>query len=312
MEIKRKYKVTFRRYKPAFTNDLWNLDLSSLDGIRSKFFRFIKLIRITFDSFAEHRMGFQCVALSYFGTLALIPMCAFIFSVSKGLGIAERLSEWLISYPQISPELLNLIFDKAKNIINTAQSGAVGIISALMFFWTIIWMFFQVERVFNNAWGLRKIDRKIYKRFSFYLVMLVMLPFIIAIFSAGIVLYSNLLENIGLDMTKFAFFRTFLSWLLFGVITTFIISAMYKFIPQPKIQYKYALKAAIVSGIAFTLFQYCYLETQMFVARLNAVYGVLAAIPLFMIWMNLSWQIIMYGAELVYAYHHQHDYNLDQ
>ena len=66
--------------------------------------------------------------------------------------------------------------------------------------------------------------------------------------------------------------------------------------------YRHALKAAIVSGILFTGVQYLYLETQVMVAKQSAVYGVLAAIPLFMIWLNIGWSIVLYGAELSYAF----------
>ena len=66
-------------------------------------------------------------------------------------------------------------------------------------------------------------------------------------------------------------------------------------------RYKHALIAALFSGVIFCAFQYLYLETQMFVSRLNAVYGVIAAIPLFLIWLNYSFQIVMYGAQLTYA-----------
>ena len=77
---------------------------------------------------------------------------------------------------------------------------------------------------------------------------------------------------------------------------------MYKFIPGTRVHYKHALKAAIVAGIAFTAVQFLYLETQIMVSKQNAIYGVLAAIPLFMVWLNLGWSIILYGAELSYAF----------
>ena len=80
---------------------------------------------------------------------------------------------------------------------------------------------------------------------------------------------------------------------------------MYKFIPAPKVKYGFALQSALFAALVFVGFQYLYLETQMFVSRLNAVYGVIAAIPLFLIWLNFSWQIVMYGAELTYALQHQ-------
>ena len=84
-----------------------------------------------------------------------------------------------------------------------------------------------------------------------------------------------------------------------------------KFIPNHKVQYSNALRAAVLSGLVFTILQYLYLETQLFVTRLNAVYGAVAAIPLFMFWMNFGWFIILFGAELSYAYQNVDNYNLE-
>jgi membrane protein len=96
--------------------------------------------------------------------------------------------------------------------------------------------------------------------------------------------------------------KSFLSWALFAVASFFILAVMYKFIPGTKVRFKYARKSASLAGLVFTAIQYLYLETQVMVSKQNAVYGVLAAIPLFMIWLNMGWTVILYGAELTYAF----------
>ena len=77
---------------------------------------------------------------------------------------------------------------------------------------------------------------------------------------------------------------------------------MYKYIPACKVKFRYALKAALFAGIIFTVLQYLYLETTVMVAKSSAVYGVLAAVPLFMVWLSWGWTIIIYGAELAYGF----------
>ena len=86
---------------------------------------------------------------------------------------------------------------------------------------------------------------------------------------------------------------------------------MYKFIPKFDVKYGVALRAAAFSALAFTAVQFLYLETQLLVTRLNGVYGTFAAIPLFMVWLNISWNIILMGAELSYAFQHVDTYNLE-
>ncbi|MCQ2168912.1 MAG: YihY/virulence factor BrkB family protein, partial [Bacteroidales bacterium] len=161
-------------------------------------------------------------------------------------------------------------------------------------------------------WGIRKIPRKIYKRFSFYLLTLFLLPFIVILFGFGIVTYSNLPALIGVDIDEMRVIVRLLGWVLFYLVSVFTFSVMYKWIPAPRIKYSNAFKAALVSGLFFILFQYLYLETQVFVSRINDVYGVLAAIPLFLIWLNFSWQIIIYGAELTYSFENVDTYHIPE
>ena len=86
---------------------------------------------------------------------------------------------------------------------------------------------------------------------------------------------------------------------------------MYKFIPNATVRYSSALRAAVPAAIAFTTVQYMYLETQVLVTRLNAIYGAFAAVPLFMVWINIGWFIILIGAQLSYAFQNVDNYNIE-
>ena len=295
-----------------FTDRIWTIDTARESRGYARLVHLVKIVRITFDTFAENRMGFQCVALSYFVALAIIPLTAFIFAISGGLGLEGYIQTFLLSFStEVDADLLALLQEKAGNILDIAASGGVGAISALTFIWTILWMMFQVERVFNNVWGIRKIPRKLYKRFGFYLLVLFLTPFIIVLFGAGIAYYTNISKFIGLDLSELRFLPKLLGYLGFYIISVFTLSAMYAGIPATKVNYRDALRAAAIAAVVFVIFQYLYLETQVFVARLNTVYGVLAAVPLFLIWLNFSWQIIIYGAELTYAFQNVQGYGLE-
>lgn len=293
-----------------FNDRIWSTPLQGEPRWWVRLVRLVKIARITVGTFTQNRMGFQCVALSYFITLAIVPFAALMFSISGGLGLSDKLAETLLMFFPANPEFFNLVMEKANNIIDVAQSGVVGVISALMFLWAILWMMFQVERVFNNVWGILKIPRNIFKRFGFYLLVLFLSPFIILIFGTGIVFYTNLTDLLGLDLSDLKFLPQLLGWTAFYVVITFTLSVMYKFIPATRVKYALALKSAALTAIVFALFQYIYLETQVFMARLHTVYGVIAAIPLFLIWLNFSWQIIIYGAQLTYGFHNVDTYNI--
>ena len=141
--------------------------------------------------------------------------------------------------------------------------------------------------------------------------MLIVAPFVVLVFFGGSIVYSHALSSLGLDLDEFSMIKSILSWVLFGVIAMLTFSVMYKFIPNAPVKYKEALRAGIFAAIAFTLVQYTYLETQVFVSRLNSIFGAFAAVPLFMVWINIGWFIILLGAELSYAFQHVDSYNIE-
>lgn len=303
-----KLSAIIRNFKSLFNDDLWTLDLSHSTSSWKRLVRFARIVRITLGTFAENRMGFQCVALSYFIALAIVPLFAFVFAVTGDLGLSDKIYSVLGTIFAGKADIINTLAEKSDNIISVAKSGWVGIISALAFLWTILWMMFQVERVFNNVWCIRRVPRKLYKRFSFYILLVILIPFVISAFGLGIAFYINLPKLIGWDLGHLRFIAKLLGWLIVYGITGLIFSAMYKFIPAADVKYKYALKAALVSAAVFIIFQYLYLRTQVFVSHLNGVYGALAAVPLFLIWLNFSWQIVIYGAELNYGFQNVENY----
>ncbi len=292
-----------------FTDGIWSVDTSGTMKGYARLVRLVKLIRITVDSFSRNRMGFQCIALSYFVMMALIPFVAFLFAVTGGLGLSDVVAELLFKLFPANPEFVDTMMEKANGLLTVAKGGIPGLISFLVFLWAIIWMMFQVETVFNNVWGIRKIPRKLYKRFGFYLIVLMFSPLVVVLFGAGIAFYTNATNLFGLDLSNLGFFPKAVGYLCFYVFSVLTMSAMFAWIPATRVEYRNALKSALITAFVFLVFQYLYLETQMFVGKLSMVYGVIAAIPLFLIWLNYSWQIIIYGAELTFGFQNLDKYN---
>lgn len=303
-------KKKTRKIRDFVSYDIWTLDLEELSKAKARFIKYIKVLFITIRTFSNEKIGFQAVALSFFSTMSVVPFIAVAFTVSGGLGLADRLKQLLYQYFENSQQTIDTILGFADNIIQTSQNGPVGLVSGIVFLSVIIWMMMSVERVFNNVWKVQK-SRNIFKRLSFYIAILILAPFVVMTFFSGSLIYSRLLSFIGFDFVGFSTIKTILSWLLFAVLASLTFSAMYKFIPNAEVRYKNALLASFFSGTAFTVMQYLYLETQLFVTRLNAIYGAFAAIPLFMVWINIGWFIILIGAELSYAFQHVDNYNVE-
>lgn len=305
-----KIKRNTYKVKNFFRNDIWEMELEELSKARARFIKYVKVMLITIKTFANEKIGFQAVALSFFSTMSVVPFIAIMFAITGGLGLSDKLKELLYAYFNNSQQTIDTVLGFADNIIQNAQSSAMGLVSSLMFAFIVIWMMLNVEKVFNNVWRVRK-SRNIFKRLSFILALVILSPFVVMVFFAGSFIYSHALEYLGLDYAGLTAFKALLTWLLFATVVSLTLSAMYKFIPNASVRYASAFHASIPAAIAFTLVQYMYLETQVFVSRLSAVFGAFAAVPLFMVWINIGWFIILIGAELAYAFQNVDSYNID-
>ena len=307
--MKRLFHKT-KRLRDFIKEDIWDVEMEELSRAKARFVKYMKVLLITIKTFSGEKIGFQAVALSFFSTMSVVPFIAIVFAITGGLGLADKLTSFLYSYFNNSQQAIDMVLGFAQNIIDTAQSSAMGLISALMFVYIVIWMMLNVERVFNNVWRVQT-SRNLLKRLSIIIPMLLVAPFVVLVFFGGSILYSHALTNLGLDVEEFTLFKNILTWVLFGIVAALTFSSMYKLIPNAPVKYSEALRAAFITAIPFTLVQYTYLETQVFVTRLNSIFGAFAAVPLFMVWINIGWFIILIGAELSYAFQHVDSYNIE-
>ena len=306
----KRLKGKTKKLKSFFSEEIWELELEELSKAKARFIKYVKVAIITAKTYAQQKIGPQAVALSYLSVMALVPFLAIVFAITGGLGVDGLLKEFMYSNFSTNQGVIDTVLSFSQNIIDTARSGWMGFLNALLFLWIIYRLMAGVESAFNNVWKVND-NRSLVRRLSYYLLILILSPFVILVLFSGSFVYTNLLEYMGLNIEEFTFIKKLLSWLLFVAVAALTFSAMYKFIPKYKVEYGVAFRASVFAAIAFTGMQFLYLETQLLVTRLNGVYGTFAAIPLFMVWLNISWNIILMGAELSYAFQHVDNYNLD-
>ena len=188
--------------KDFFRNDIWELDLEDFSKAKARFIKYLKVAAITIKTFSSEKIGFQAVALSFFSTMSVVPFIAIVFAITGGFGLADKLKEFLYGYFNNSQQIIDTVLGFAQNIIDTAQSSLMGLVSALLFLWIVIWMMMNVERVFNNVWRVQK-SRTLLRRLSVILAMLAVSPFIVLVFFGGSFMYSHALSYLGLDVESF-------------------------------------------------------------------------------------------------------------
>ena len=301
MAVKKKVDKKVKKAINFMNDGIWKIDMEELSRAKARFIHYLQVALVTIKTYTNEKIGFQATALSFHCTMAIVPFIAIAFAVTGGLGISDKLRILLYENFSTHQDVIDTVLSYADNIINIAKSSTMGLISAIMFVWVVVWMMMRVETVFNNVWMVKK-PRRITRQIPYYIVILMISPLLIMMFFSGTMMYSHMFEGFGRRWAMFSELPRIIYWIIFYIIGSFTLSAMYKFIPNTKVKYEHALRAALMSGLAFTILQYLYLETQIFVGRQSAVYGTLAAIPLFMFWLKSGWMIILIGAEVSYAF----------
>ncbi|MGM9773766.1 MAG: YihY/virulence factor BrkB family protein [Candidatus Egerieousia sp.] len=289
------------------TEDIWNINVQSISKARKSFYNTLKVVILAVKDIAKVRLGLYSISLTFFTMLALVPFLAVMFFVTGGFGLENHLEYVLLhSFEAIDENILQGIITSANNIVASGRKGIFGAISFFAFIWTIIWLIMNIERSFNVIWDVER-SRSIGKRFLYYFGFLLVAPFMIILFLSVSVFFNNALGNYGVKIWHFETISAFVQWISYYIVCVLAFTVVNKYIPNTAVKWKASLRASIITAFAFVLLQFLYTGTQLVVTRLNAVYGAFAAIPLFLIWLNISWTIILIGAEIAHALQNIHE-----
>ena len=289
------------------TDDIWHLNIDDFGKAKRKLIKYLKVAIITVKEANTNRLNLYAFSLSFFSTMAMVPFVAVAFTVTEGFGIKGHLQQMLLEYFSTNQEIVELIIQFAENIVTISQRDTFGVISLGFFIGTILWLILNVERCFNKIWKAER-GRSIAKRFLYYFGVLVVAPLVITMFLSVSLVFTKTLNTYGFGIEFLNSARPLLQWTAFYGIITLFFTILYKYVPNVKVKFSAAFFAAMFAALAFVIWQYLYVETQVFVSRMNTVYGAFAAIPLFLIWINVSWTIILYGAEISHAYQYENSY----
>ena len=179
-----------------------------------------------------------------------------------------------------------------------------------MLFWTILSLTYNIERTFNYIWQVKK-PRTLYRKMTDYFSILLLLPLLIVLSSGLTIFMSTMVKNME-DFVLLAPLMKFLVRLVPFILTWAMFTGLFVFMPNTKVKLKYAIIPGIIAGTAFQAFQYLYIGSQIWVSRYNAIYGSFAAIPMFLLWAQISWGICLYGAELCYVAQNLRNYSFSK
>lgn len=282
------------------TYDIWRITENEVSGLKEIYIHIIKTWILAVRGFQEEKLQTKASALTYNTLLSIVPMLAVLFGIAKGFGLQGIVSEELLDYFPGHVMELNKAFEFVERYLDQAQGGVILGIGLVFLFYTVVSLISSIEDTFNEIWQIQK-SRPWHRKLSDYLALFVIVPILMTA-SSGLSLFMNTLQSSFLG--QYLFFTPVAEFFLKlapFVITSLVFMGIYLFLPNTKVRFLNGLIAGLIAGCAFQLFQNLYISGQIWVSKYNAIYGSFAALPLLLLWLQLSWLICLFGAEIAFA-----------
>ncbi len=276
---------------------IWTIRASQVKPWLWHFYSLLKVILLAVKQSGKDKLFIRASALTYNTALSTVPFLAILFAVARGFGLEPVLESYFRS--EVGTEEADIMLGWINSYLSHAQNGVFVGAGFFVLIWALFMLISNIEMSFNDIWQVRT-ARSVYRRFTDYFSMFLLFPLLLVTYSGvSILMTSYVRELLGFELLA-PFLQFILKAVPFCLICA-IFLGLYIFIPNTRVKIKYALVPAMLTSIAFLCFQYLYVHTQIWFSSYNAIYGSFAAIPLFLLFMQVSWTICLFGVELCFA-----------
>ena len=306
--------LSWRRARRFLKHDIWHLPETLPQGRRTSLLSLLRILVLAGRGFLGDGLQMRASALTYYSLLSVVPALALAFGIAKGFGLQAALENALRDKLAGQEDVLEKAIIFAQSMLENTRGGLVAGVGVLLLIWAVIQLLGNIEKSFNAIWGVEQ-GRNPVRRLTDYLAIVIVAPLLFLVSSSAAVFISgrvtealaaigildpvSWLVRAGLELLPFLFI-----WLL--------LSLLYLAMPNTRVSLRAALAAGVVAGTLFQILQLVYIGFQVGVSRYNTIYGSFAALPLFLIWLRMSWLIVLVGAEVSFAVDNAGDYGRER
>lgn len=305
---------SFAKLVRFLKTDIWRVRSKDLTRSKALLLTSLRVVLLTIRGVTEDRTMLRGSALTFYSLLSVVPVVAMIFGISKGFGFEKHLERVLYENFVGQEQVVTKVVEFAHALLENVKGGLVAGIGLLILFYTIVKILTHIENAFNDIWGVKK-GRSMGRKVTDYLSLMLIGPALLILSSAMTVTITSstrlIVEKVSLlgSISPLIFFlMEFMPYCALWVLFTFL----YMFIPNTRVNYRSGILAGILAGTMYVAFQKFYITFQIGVAKYNAIYGSFAALPLFFIWLQFSWHIVLFGAEISFAHQNVDTYEFEQ
>lgn len=290
--------------------EIWLLHEQKLPPLKAGIIKSLKIAFLSAQGFSRDLCPLRASALTLYSLLSIVPVIAMLFGIAKGFGFEKTLTERLIEQAPQQDALVLKVINFAQNLLDSTKGGVVAGIGIVVLFWTIISLIGNIEESFNHIWKIGR-NRSISRKFSDYLSLMLLAPIILIIASSITVLLNTEIAWL-ITVIELPELGTWLVIKALGLLPLVLMIGLFAFtfifMPNHKIHYRAGLIAGVATGILYDLLQWAYLSLQIGVSSYNAIYGSFAALPLFVVWLQVGWMIVLFGCEVAFFLQYYENY----
>lgn len=296
-------RFNFSKLWQFLKTDIWRIRASTLSGQRSFWIRQLRVLLLAIRGFDEDKCQLRASALTFFSLLSVVPVVAMAFGVAKGFGFEALLEKQILAQLQGQEEVAQQIIQFSQSFLANTQGGVIAGIGIAVLFWSVIKVLGNIENSFNGIWGIKK-GRNLGRKLTDYLSIMLICPILLIMSSSVTVLITS---QITLIVEKLLFLGPISGWIIAALkllpyaVIWIVFTFIYIFLPNTTVRFKSGLLAGIIAGTIYQLIQWVYITFQVGAAKYGAIYGSFAALPLFLVWLQVSWLVVLFGAEVSFA-----------
>lgn len=293
-------KSRIQRLREFIQYDLWRQPHMEIHAPKKRLlYRFLQTITLVARGFKDQVLVVRANSLSFALLFAFIPMMALIYAIAKGFGFEEILKHTISSSFLAEANVAPVLIEWIERYLETARDGLFLGIGLIVLIWAVYAFFNMLENSFNSIWNVKQ-SRSFGRRLTNYVMTLLLVPVLVVV-TSGISIFMNSTEVLSSVLQAIEPIRKFMLRFIPFVATSAVFTWIFIAIPNTKVKFSSAIIPGVVMGLFYQVVQALSMFLVVLFARMSIVYGAFSAIPLILIWLNITCWLLLIGAELAFA-----------
>lgn len=300
----------WRRLKGFALYGVWK-EKEGEGGLERMWRRLLRVVIATVREFVSKKPYVWATSLAFDMVMSVVPVVALLLAVAQGFGFQAQIEKFVLDVFAVQPTAAEAILDFSKSYLSYNRGYGVLGWGIVLMVYAVFMLIRDVEDAFSEIWSIRK-SRSMKRKLVDYIAMIFIVPVVIVLLS-GVLIFTNGIADRLLSPLQipqgggfpsewhFSLFTLHFSLASLLVVLSVAFTAFYIFIPNTKVKFLNALVSGVLSSFCIIVLQNVYIKVQVMFTSYSAVYGSLSALPLLLLWLQLSWMVFLFFGQLCYV-----------